>query len=355
MSSGQERTEKPTGKRLSDARKKGNIPRSAELTSAALILVGGTVVLFSCRLIYSRFEGLLHFLWGRSLTVSACDSLPDANLFTTVMVDFFVMTSPVLFGVLLTAFGINVFQTKGLLVSTETLKFDLAKLNPLNGIKRWVSLRSLIELVKSIFKLVIVSYSVYTVLSVAMPLLESLSQVELRVSIQALGSLTSKILYRVGGIMLVLSILDYYYQKWQHEKDLRMTKQEVKEEHKQSEGNPQIKSRIKSLQRAMARQRMMSNIPRATVVITNPTHFAVALEYNTTMEAPRVVAKGVDFLAKQIIKVARANGVPVHQNPPLARALYSQVKVDESIPMDLYKAVARVLAYIFQQKKNKPG
>ena len=355
MSSGQERTEKPTGKRLSDARKKGNIPRSAELTSAALILVGGTVVLFSCRLIYSRFEGLLHFLWGRSFSASACDAIPDANLFTTVMVDFFVMTSPVLLGVLLTAFGINLFQTKGLLVSTETLKFDLSKLNPLNGIKRWVSLRSLIELIKSIFKLVIVSYTVYTVLSVATPLLESLSHVELRDSIQVLGSLTSKILYRVGGIMLVLSILDYYYQKWQHEKDLRMTKQEVKEEHKQSEGNPQIKSRIKSLQRAMARQRMMSNIPRATVVITNPTHFAVALEYNTTMEAPRVVAKGVDFLAKQIIKVARANGVPVHQNPPLARALYSQVKVDESIPMDLYKAVARVLAYIFQQKKNKPG
>lgn len=355
MANGQERTEKPTGKRLQDARKKGNIPRSAELTSAALILVGGTVALFSCRLIYSRFEGLLHFLWGQTFSASRRDEVVNANLFTTVMVDFVVMIAPVLLGALMTAFVVNVFQTKGLLVSTETIKFDLTKLNPLNGIKRWVSLRSLIELAKSLFKIAIVSYTVYAVLSAGSPILEKLSQVEVLEAVQVLGSLTTKILYRVGGIMLVLSILDYYYQKWQHEKDLRMTKQEVKEEHKQSEGNPQVKSRIRSLQRAMARQRMMANVPKATVVITNPTHYAVALEYNSTMAAPKVVAKGVDFVAKQIMKVARANGVPVHQAPPLARALYSQVKLDESIPMDLYKAVARVLAYILQQHKNKPG
>jgi len=354
MSSSQERTEQPTGKRLQDARKKGNIPRSMELTSAALILVGGTVALFSSRLIYNRFGTLLHILWGQGIS-SARETGPDGNLFMNVMVNFFVMISPVLIGVLVTAFGINIFQTKGLLISTETLRFDFSKVNPLNGLKRWVSLRSLVELFKSIFKIVIVSYTVYSVLRTEAPLLATLSQVEIVESLKILGSLSSTIIYRVGGIMLALSILDYYYQQWQHQKDLRMTKQEVKEEHKQTEGNPQIKARIRSLQRAMARQRMMANIPKATVVITNPTHYAVALEYSTTMEAPKVLAKGMDFLAKQIIKVAKANGIPVHQNPPLARALYSQVKVDESIPMDLYKAVARVLAYIYQQKKNKPG
>jgi flagellar biosynthesis protein FlhB len=354
MSSSQERTEKPTGKRLQDARKKGNIPRSQELTSAALILVGGSVALFSSHLIYDRFESLLHILWGQGIA-AVRETGPDGNLFMNVMVTFFVMIGPVLLGVLVTAIGINVFQTKGLLISTETLRFDFSKVNPLNGIKRWMSLRSLIELLKSILKMVIVSYTVYSVLGTHAPLLATLSQVEIIDSVKILGSLSSTVIYRVGGIMLALSILDYYYQQWQNQKDLRMTKQEVKEEHKQTEGNPQIKSRIRSLQRAMARQRMMANIPKATVVITNPTHYAVALEYGAEMEAPKVVAKGVDFLAKQIMKVAKANGVPVHQNPPLARALYSQVKVDESIPMDLYKAVARVLAYIYQQKKNKPG
>jgi flagellar biosynthetic protein FlhB len=251
--------------------------------------------------------------------------------------------------------GVNVFQTKGLLISTEALQFNFSKLNPLTGLKRWVSLRSLIDLVKSIFKIGIVSYTVYSVLDTEAPLLATLSQVEIVESAKILGNLALRIIYRVGGIMLGLSILDYSYQQWQHRKDLRMTKQQVKEEHKQSEGNPQVKARIRSLQRAMARQRMMANVPKATVVITNPSHYAVALEYHSKMEAPKVVAKGVDFLAKQIRTVAKANGVPIHQNPPLARALYSQVKVDESIPMDLYKAVARVLAYIFQQKKNKPG
>lgn len=354
MSSSQERTEKPTGKRLQDARKKGNIPKSMELTSAALILVGGSVAIFSSHLIYDRFGSLLHTLWGQGIA-SVRETGPDDSLFMNVMVSFFVMIGPVLLGALVTAVGINVFQTKGLLISTETLRFDFSKVNPLNGLKRWVSIRSLVELLKSILKIVIVSYTVYSVLSDEAPLLATLSQVELTESVKVLGSLSTRIIYRVGGIMLALSILDYYYQQWQNQKDLRMTKQEVKEEHKQTEGNPQIKARIRSLQRAMARQRMMANIPKATVVITNPTHYAVALEYSTQMEAPKVVAKGVDFLAKQIMKVAKANGVPVHQNPPLARALYSQVKVDESIPMDLYKAVARVLAYIYQRKKNKPG
>lgn len=354
MSSSQEKTEKPTGKRLSDARKKGNVPKSMELSGSVLILVGGTLALFSAHLIHQRFESLLHVLWGQGFSTIG-DSGPDNNLFMSVMVSFFVMVGPVLLGVMAIGLAINIYQTKGLLISTEALQPKFSKLNPLNGLKNWVSARSLVELVKSILKIGIVSYTVYSVIAAEAVLLASLSQVEIVESVKVLGSLASRIIFRVGGIMLVLSFLDAYYQKWQHEKDLRMTKQELKEEHKQSEGNPQIKSRIRSLQRALARQRMMASVPKATVVITNPTHYAVALEYSPGMEAPKVVAKGVDFLAKQIMKLARENGVPVHQNPPLARALYSQVKVDESIPMDLYKAVARVLAYIYQQKKNRPG
>jgi len=155
----------------------------------------------------------------------------------------------------------------------------------------------------------------------------------------------------VAGIMLFLGFLDFLYQKWQTKKDLMMTRQETKEEHKQSEGNPQIKSKIRTLQRSLARQRMLSRVPKASVIITNPTHFAVALHYETGMEAPTVVAKGVDFLAQKIIAIGRKHGVSIVPNPPLARALYKQVNLEETIPVELYKAVAKILAYIYQQKQ----
>jgi len=180
----------------------------------------------------------------------------------------------------------------------------------------------------------------------------SLTDRELVGILEALGHLTYRILIRVSGIMLVLSLLDYYYQRWQYTRDLKMTKQEVKEEGKQAEGNPQVKSRIRSLQFSMARKRMMANVPKASVVITNPTHFAIALMYSTGMEAPQVIAKGANHLARKIIEIARKSGVPIVQNPPLARALYKQVNLDDTIPLTLYKAVAKVLAYIYQQKKR---
>jgi flagellar biosynthetic protein FlhB len=156
----------------------------------------------------------------------------------------------------------------------------------------------------------------------------------------------------VAAVMLFVSLADYGYQKWQHRKDLMMTKQEIKEEYKESEGNPQIKSRIRSIQKSLARQRMLSQVHKATMVITNPTHYAVAMTYSPEMDAPTVVAKGVDFLARRIIKIARRQGIPVIQNPPLARALYKQVRLDETIPATLYRAVAKVLAYVFQQKRQ---
>jgi flagellar biosynthetic protein FlhB len=239
------------------------------------------------------------------------------------------------------------------LFSFEAWHISFTNINPLGGFKRMFSLRSLNELIKSILKVTIVFYAVYSVVWPERRVLAGLFWLDVPQFLSFIGRFALKILFRVIGYMLLVAILDLLYQNWQTKKDLKMTKQEVKEESKQSEGNPQIKGKIRSLQRAIARMRMLSKVKKATVIVTNPTHFAVALHYEKGMEAPVVVAKGVDFLAFKIIDAGRKHGVSIVCNPPLARALYKQVKLDEIIPTELYKAVAKILAYIFQQKQRK--
>ncbi len=353
MAGGQEKTEKPTSKKLSDARKKGQIPKSSELNASVVILVGGVATYTASQAIPVRLKMLMEELWGQGFH-TAFESPLSANMFLSVTSHFMVMVGPTLLACITAAVAINVAQTKGISLSWEAVKPSFSKLNPMNGIKRLFSLRSSLELIKSILKFIVISTTAYSVYMSEHETVMNLMVGDLGLTIGTLGSMALRIVLRVGGIMLFFSLLDYYYQKWQHMRDLRMTKQEVKEEHKQSEGNPQIKSRIRSIQRSLARQRMMANIPKASVVITNPTHFAVALQYDSKMEAPKVLARGADFLARKIIKTARRHGVPVVQNPPLARALYHQVRLEETIPANLYKAVAKVLAYIYQQKHRKP-
>ncbi|HDL90582.1 MAG TPA: EscU/YscU/HrcU family type III secretion system export apparatus switch protein, partial [Thermodesulforhabdus norvegica] len=220
-----------------------------------------------------------------------------------------------------------------------------------NGLKRLLSLRSLTELAKSIIKFLAVSYALYSIIAGKYNLLIPTTLQEPYDIFKTIGFLTFHLFLRVISIMLVLSYLDLRYQKWQYIKDLMMTKQEVKEEHKQAEGDPRIKSKIRAKQLQIARARMLGQVPESEVVVTNPTHYAVALMYKPEeMEAPKVVAKGVDFMAKKIIKIARQHGVPIVHNPPLARALYRQVPLESTIPVELYKAVAKVLAYVYQQR-----
>jgi flagellar biosynthetic protein FlhB len=349
MAGGQEKTEQPTSKKLNEARSKGQIPKSSELNASVVILVGGVVTYTASKAIPGRFKMLLEELWGQGFH-TAFESSFNADMFLSVSSHFMVMVAPILAACILASVAINVAQAKGVHFSWEAVQPTFSKLNPASGFKRLFSLRSFLELVKSILKFIVISTTAYAVYMSEHETVMNLMVGDLGLTIGTLGSMSLRIVLRVGGIMLFFSLLDYYYQKWQHIRDLRMTKQEVKEEHKQSEGNPQIKSRIRSIQRSLARQRMMANIPKASVVITNPTHFAVALQYDSQMEAPKVLARGADFLARKIIKTARRHGVPVVQNPPLARALYRQVKLEEAIPANLYKAVAKVLAYIYQQK-----
>ncbi len=352
MSGGQDRSEKPTEKKLREARERGQIPKSRELNSAAVLLGGGMVLYLSNGVIFDQFGQMLRELWSQGF--SSTLTLPSIKeSMGHVLIHFFTMIAPTVISILLIAVGINIIQTRGLNFSLKAVQPKFSKLNPFQGLKQIFSIRSLIELVKSILKIMIVGWVVYSVFRDGEDLFLPMVQQELPQILEVFGHLSLKLLVRVSLIMIVLGIADYCYQAWQHRKDLMMTKQEVKEEHKQSEGNPQIKSRIRSIQRALARQRMMAKVPKATAIVVNPTHYAVALQYKQQMEAPKVVAKGVDFVARKIIEVGRKHGVPVIQNPPLARALYQEVKLEGTIPISLYRAVAKVLAYVYQQKQTR--
>jgi len=350
VASSQEKTEKPSSKKLGQARSKGRVAKSTELNHLVVMGLGGFVLLLSSPAILDHYRQMLHGLWASGFRTPWSQAL-----FSQMVSTLFLMIAPVVVTCLFAGVVINLFQLKGVILAFSILKPDLSKINPLGGFGRFFSLRSLLELAKSCIKVFIIGYVIYGALRSETEQIAALTHLDVKDILAVFGSLAWKVFVRVCGVMLILSVLDFGYQKWQYLRDLRMTKQETKEENKQSEGNPQIKGRIRSIQRNLARRRMMSAIPQASVVVTNPTHFAVALLYNSEMEAPRVVAKGLDHLALQIIKIARYHGVPVVQNPPLARALYQQVKLEETIPVNLYKAVAKVLAYLYQRRKQKAG
>ncbi|NLI81082.1 MAG: flagellar biosynthesis protein FlhB [Deltaproteobacteria bacterium] len=350
MASSQERSEKPTAKRLRKARERGQTAKSRELVSVGVLLFGAAAVYLSGRLIFEGFRDLFQAVLNQSARPESIPSQVE-SLFTTASVHLLLMIAPTLLAASIAAVGINIIQLKGFAFSFQAMRITLSNLNPLQGIKRFFSLRSFTELVKSIAKLIIIGYAVYSVVSGERETLLQMVDQDVPTIAYTTANLAFKLVVRVMAVMLMVSLLDFAYQKWQHNRDLMMTKQEIKEEYKETEGNPQIKSRIRTIQRTLARQRMLSEVKKATMVITNPTHYAVALSYSAEMEAPRVVAMGVDHLARKIIQIARREGVPIVQNPPLARALYRQVRLDETIPVELYRAVAKVLAYVLQQKR----
>ena len=351
MAGTQEKTEQPTGKKIREARNRGQVARSKELTSVGVLLAGAAAAWLSADLVRSGFRQLIEELWAKDAFLMVGESGIEA-VASKVILAFFVMTAPVMAAGLVAAAAFSMMQTKGFFFSFEALRISLTNLNPISGFRKFFSLRSLTELVKSILKIVIIGYAAASVLIAARGQLLGLAGMDTASVLGLSGGLAVQIVVRAGGAMLLLSLLDLFYQRWQHRKDLMMTRQEIKEEHKQSEGNPQIKAKIRAIQRFIAKQRMLANVPKASVVITNPTHYAVALKYTQGMDAPVLVARGVDFLALKIARTARKHGIPVVQSPPLARALYKQVKLDEIIPVALYRAVAKILAYIYQQRQG---
>ncbi len=347
MPGSQNKTEKPTPKRRRELRQKGQVAKSREIPSVAIILLGTYTLYFSASYIYRLNYALLHDLLGDASLFKNTASL-NHRLFLQVVKTSFAMVAPVAVAVFIGAIVSNYIQVRGLF-TLQPLKPDFSKLNPISGFKQLFSLRSFAELVKSVAKLGIVTYIAYKVVKGEQKHLIPLVQTDLKTILIYICRICFKIFYKTIGVMLILAVLDYFYQRWQFEKDQMMTKEEVKEEFKQMEGNPIIKARIRSIQISLARKRMMAAVPEADVIITNPTRIAVALKYDKNeMEAPQVVAKGMRRIAEKIKEIGKNNGIPIIEDKPLAQILYKEVEVNSVIPVNLYQAVAKILAYVYK-------
>lgn len=349
---GEERTEAATPRKLQHLRDEGKVGKSPEVISAAGI-IAGVVALYS-------FGGTswaqLRVLVTDHLSHLSRGDLTDTDLtqmWLAAGLAFFTVLAPLLVAMPLIGVLANVGQS-GFLLSGKAMMPDFNRINPLSGFQRLFSLHTVVELVKTTVKLSVVGWLLYRAYVDSFPTFLSLAGADLASALSMFVNTAFSTALTVGGAFLVLAVADYGYQRWEFLRGARMTKQELKEEYKQSEGSPEIRAAIRRRQRRMAMSRMMQNVPTADVVVTNPTHFAVALRYRgDEMSAPKVIAKGADLIAQRIKQIARENDVPVVENKPLARALYSTVEVDQEIPYDLFQAVAGVLAYIYSLKRRQ--
>lgn len=348
-----ERTESATSKRRQEAREQGRVARSQEVNSALLLLSGTLVFYLLSGPLLSDLVGLMRLHLGQGLGGELTPTRVHRMILTTSL-QTAMMLVPFMGALVLVAFAANVAQV-GFMMNSSALSFKWERLNPATGLKRLIAPgRMLAEMVKSPLKFALVGFIVYRTISAHLseiPLLMEMTPIQ---TVTWLGRLCFQLALRVSLVFFALAALDYGYQRWQFEKSLRMTRGEVKEEAKQAEGDPAIKGRIKSLQRQTATHRMMADVPKADVVVINPIHFAVAMRYDSTsMEAPTVVAKGARLVAERIVATAKAHGVPIVEDAPMARALYKGVSIGQRIPIHLYKAVAEILAYVYQMSGKR--
>ena len=338
---GGEKTEEPTDKKRRDARKKGQVARSQELNAAFVLLAGFFVLRLLWEYIYTSIAGYTAYIFSNLASVSfSTESV--MQLFLEMVVLMGKTAFPVMLGIMILALAVNFFQV-GFVISTEKLEPKLDNINPINGFGR----------IFSLFKILIIGFFLYLYLKDEIPFMPYFIYYDLGHSLAEIADKIFTMAFQVIGVIMVMAVADYAYQSWQTTQDLMMTKQEVKDEYKQTEGDPQIKSRIKQKQRQMAMSRMMQEVPKADVIVTNPTHFAVALVYEKGMSAPKVLAKGQDLVAQKIKEIARENRIAIVENKPLARALYDTVEIGGFVPEELYQAVAEVLAYVYRLKKKK--
>ena len=347
----QEKTEKATPKKRRKAREEGQVARSMELPSVFVLLSGVALLFIIVPFLYRNMVALME----KSLTIH---DIPQFNIqYCVALLHTFVnrylnFVLPVMGTVVCAALVVNFFQV-GFHVSFKAIQPKLNRFNIFQGIKRLLSVRSLAELIKSVLKLLIIGMVAYTVIKSESARFPHLYHLEtLGILIFILKGIF-KIFIGVILIMVVIAVLDYVFQKWQFEQQIKMTKQEVKEEQKQSEGDPQVKSRIRSIQFQAARRRMMQHVPEADVVVTNPTHLAIAIHYSPElMGAPEVVAKGAGMVAERIKGLASIHDIPVVENKKLAQNLYRLVNIGEEIPVEFYQAIAELLAYVYKLKEK---
>ena len=348
------KTEKATPKKRQDARKKGQIFHSMELSTAISLLV-----VFLCLKILTKQINIDLEIFTKSIYEQYIICIEDIflvnhlyGLFIDTIILFLKTSGPIVCVALITGVAVQYVQV-GFVFSMDTVKIKLNRINPLQSMKRLFSTHGLVELLKSLLKIIIIGYIAYICLKgeviniLRTPYLEAET-----VFIYIVDTITN-IAVKICMLLLTLGIMDYGYQWWEYERDLRMTKQEAKEEYKQLEGNPETKSRIKQKQRQLSAKRMINEVPKADVVITNPTHYAVALKYDSSISsAPLLIAKGQGYIALKIKEIAKANKVEIVENKELARQIYNMVNIGEEIPPELYQAVAEILAYIYNLKEE---
>jgi len=349
---GQEKSQEPTAKRLADARKKGQVPRSRELNTMALTMVGVAALM----LMSGRFTEALEQLFRSNLILSREDIFDSNALMAHLglaIQDALIMLLPYFAILVVVAVAASV-ALGGFNISAEAMQPKLSKLSPLKGFKRMFGPKGLMELVKSLAKFVLVGVATVLLLWNWSGDILGLAERDISVALVEGLRMVGWASLLIASTMILMAVVDVPFQLWQHKKELKMTQQEVRDELKQTEGRPEVKGRIRQLQREMAQRRMMEEVPKADVIVTNPTHYAIALRYDPeTMAAPLVVAKGKDLVAATIREVGEQHKIPRVEAPILARAIYFNTEINETIPAGLFLAVAQLLAYVFQLRAWK--
>lgn len=352
--SAQEKTEQPTPKRMEKAREDGQVPRSRELTTSAILLIGSITLLVSAPFMYQKMLDILRFNFSFERDVAFDTELMFSQLGSSFADGIFMLLP--LFGAVAVASVVGPIALGGWLFNVKSLAPKGNRMNPMSGLKRMFGVKGLVELLKALAKvLVILGVAIILLRLLAQDMLELSNQPVIPAIMDAMA-LTGWAAIILSAVTILIVIVDVPFQIWDNARKLKMSMQDIKDEMKDSEGKPEVKGRIRQLQREMANSRQLAEVPYADVVITNPTHFAVAVKYDpATMETPIVIAKGVDFFALKIREVAKANKVQILESPVLARAIYHTTEVEQEIPAGLYMAVAQVLAYVFQLRNYRKG
>ena len=350
--SDQEKTEPATSKRLQEMREKGQVAKSREVPSVAVLIASLLVFYFLGSTMVKQLMDMMQWVFSSSGSLQ----IKEANL-QWLLIELLgrglKVVAPLLIALVAMGLVSNYLQV-GFLFSFQSIVPKFSKLDPIKGFAKMFSKQTLVELVKNIFKVMIVGCVAYLTVKGELNHIIPLMDMEVWSILSYIGGVCFKIMLRTCWVLLILALLDYVFQRWDFQQEGKMTKQEVKDEFKQREGDPLIKSRVRQVQKEMARRRMMEAVPKADVVITNPSHLAIALEYNAQqMTAPKVIAKGTRLMAERIREVARKNQVPIMENKPLAQALFGSVEVGQEIPMVFYKAVAEILSYVYRLKNKR--
>jgi len=345
----QEKTEEPTDKKIEDAKKEGNVPKSAEVTGAAILFFGSLYLLFFSGYALDQIKKLMLYSFnfmGEEMTPHVFYSIGYTMVITVVSA-----LMPLFILVIFLTFVTNWSQFGFIM---NPLKIDLQKLDPIKGLKGIFGPKKALEALKLTLKLTIIVIVMFLLFIFTYKAFLSMMDTQLHATIYSIIELTGYFLAAILLIIIIFAIIDFYFTRHYYFKSLKMSKQEIKDEYKNMDGDPQVKGRIRKIQMQMAQKRMMSDVPDADVVITNPTHYAIAMKYDNQVDsAPKIVAKGIDFIALKIKDIARENDIPIIENPALARSIYAQIEIDQEIPNEYYKALAEIFSYVYELKKKK--